>query len=244
MLSGARLVAFGLAATIVACAIPQRVGALSCYRSPRFYVIDCGGGRCLPLFRTDFSGSYGCSGRTLLRDIEDWELDAFSAELERRGVEPNGVIRLFVAGGRLFPPEYEEEHLSQLWSIRIEAFEGSSEEVRREWKTKARRELGAVLLMRLPIWILFFALVLAATLATRSALRDARAARDHATKRSPSGAAVLALIAALGGSVLPLLDDPIGVRQGLWPLVLAGFIAAALLLGTLVAARVSRPRAE
>ena len=230
-----------LLGAMVGTMLPVRVEALSCQRPEQFYFLDCEGERCRPLFRTAFSESYGCAGRIVLETIEVWEVDALRAEIDRRGLMPDGVIEVS-AGHRLFPPEFEIEHSLQIESATMKLRAESANAVRREWKRRAGEELLAVVILRLPVWVAFCFLVLVSGLAARSVWRNAIV---HAVgERTPiPGAVVLqAAVAAIGACALLTLDDPLGIGLGLWPIALAGAIALLLLVAEFGAIGVKRRR--
>jgi hypothetical protein len=227
---------------MVAIMFPVRAEALSCLRPEQFYFFECEEGRCLPMFRTDFAPSYGCAGRTVLESIEPWEFDALSAEIDRRGLEPDGVLGISVSGWRLFPPEHELERSLQLESATMTAVAEPAQAVRRSWKQKARAQLWAVVISRLPVWAAFLFLVSVCGLAARSVWRNAI---GHAVggKRPISVAVGLqVVVAAVGACAFLMLDDPLGEYLGLWPIALAGAIALSLLVAELAAIGAKRGR--
>lgn len=230
-----------LLGAVVTTMFPVRVEALSCSRPEQFYFLDCEGERCRPLFRTAFSESYGCAGRIVLETIEAWEVNALSAEIDRRGLMPDGVVEVWV-GHRLFPPEHEMLQAEQLESATMKPVAESAETVRREWKHRAREQLLTVVILRLPVWVTFLFLVLVSGLAARSVWRNAI---GHAAggKRPISVAVGLqVVVAAVGACAFLMLDDPLGEYSGLWPIALAGAIALSLLVAELAAIGAKRGR--
>jgi hypothetical protein len=235
-------VAAALLGAMVVTMLPERAAALSCQRPKQFYFIDCEGGLCRPLFRTAFSESYGCAGRIVLESIEAWEVDAFSTEIDRRGLERDGVFAISVVGWRLFPAQHEILQAEQLGLATMKPIAESAEAVRREWKQRAREQLLAVVILRLPVWAAFLFLVSVCGLAARSVWRNAI---GHAVggKRPISVAVGLqVVVAAVGACVFLMLDDPLGEYLGLWPIALAGAIALSLLVAELAAIGAKRGR--
>ena len=221
--------------------LPVRVEALSCSRPEQSYFLDCEGERCRPLFRTAFSESYGCAGRIVLETIEAWEIDALSAEIDRRGLMPDGVVEVS-AGHRLFPPQFEIEHSLQIESATMKLRAESANAVRREWKRRARDQLLAVVILRLPVWVAFVFLVLVSGLAARSVRRNAT--RPAVARNSTFSLAIImqVLVAATGACTFLMLDDGHGIYLGLWPIALAGAIALLLVVAELAAIRVNQVR--
>jgi hypothetical protein len=231
-----------LLGTMVAIMLPVRAEALSCRWPQQFYFIECEEGRCLPMFRTDFAPSYGCAGRTVLESIEPWEFDALSAEIDRRGLEPDGVLGVSVSGRRLFPPEHELEHSLQLESATMTALAEAAQAVRRSWKQKARAQLWAVVILRLPVWAAFLLLVFVCGLAARSVWRNAIGHVVGGQRPISTAVGLQGFVAAVGACAFLMLDDPLGVDLGLWPIALAGAIALLLLVAELAAIGVKRVR--
>jgi hypothetical protein len=227
---------------MVATMFPVRAEALSCQRPEQFYFLDCAGERCRPLFRTAFSESYGCGGRIVLEGIEAWEVDALSTEINKRGLEPDGVLAVSVSGRRLFPPEHEMLQAEQLESATMKPVAESAETVRREWKHRAREQLLAVVILRLPVWMVSLALVLVCALAARSVWRNA--IEPAASEKRPiSGAIALqVIVATVGACAFLMLDDSLGVYLGLWPIALGGAIAPLLLVAEVAAIGAKRVR--
>ena len=75
-----------------------------------------------------------------MEGIEAWEVDALSTEINKRGLEPDGVLAVSVSGRRLFPPEHEMLQAEQLESATMKPVAESAETVRREWKHRAREQ--------------------------------------------------------------------------------------------------------
>jgi hypothetical protein len=217
--------------------LPKRAEALSCQRPKQFYFIDCEGGLCRPLFRTAFSESYGCAGRIVLESIE-----AFSTEIDRRGLERDGVFAISVVGWRLFPAQHEILQAEQLGLATMKPIAESAEAVRREWKQRAREQLLAVVMLRLPVWAAFLFLVSVCGLAARSVWRNA--IRHAVGGKRPISVAVglQVVVAAVGACAFLMLDDPLGEYLGLWPIALAGAIALSLLVAELAAIGAKRGR--
>jgi hypothetical protein len=231
-----------LLGTMVAIMLPVRAEALSCRWPQQFYFFECEEGRCLPMFRTDFAPSYGCAGRTVLESIEPWEFDTLSAEIDRRGLEPDGVLGVSVSGRRLFPPEHELEHSLQLELATMTAVAEPAQAVRRSWKQKARAQLWAVVILRLPVWTVFFVLLLVCGLGARSVWRTTTG--QTAVRGTKISRAIVpqAIVVAIGACAFLMLDDGYGVYLGLWPIALAGAIALLLLVAELAAIGVKRVR--
>lgn len=231
-----------LLGTMVATMFPVRAEALSCLWPGQFYFFECEEGRCLPMFRTDFTPSYGCAGRTVLESIEPWEFDLLGAEIDRRGLEPDGVLRVSVSGGRLFPPEHELERSLQLESATMTAVAEPAQAVRRSLKQKARAQLWAVVISRLPVWTVFFALLLVCGLGARSVWRSATG--QTAIRWTKISLAIIpqAIVGAIGACAFLVLDDGYGVHLGLWPIALAGAIALLLIVAEAAAVGVKRVR--
>ena len=230
-----------LLGAMVGTMLPVRVEALSCSRPEQFYFLDCEGERCRPLFRTAFSESYGCAGRIVLETIEAWEVDALSAEIDKRGLMPDGVVEVWV-GHRLFPPQFEIEHSVQIESATMKLRAESANAVHREWKRRAREQLLAVVILRLPVWAAFVFLVLVSGLAARSVRRNATPPAVARNSTFSFAIILQVLVAATGACTFRMLDDGHGIYPGLWPIALAGAIALLLMVADLAAIGVKRVR--
>jgi hypothetical protein len=212
--------------------------ALSCYAPQPLYFMHCEDGRCVGLFRTGFVRNHGCLGRVVLEPIEAWEVEALNDELARRGSVPEGVVQVDAGHLYLFPPERELEHAAQLEVATVEPVAATPEALHREWNQKARDQLKRVVILRLPIWGAFFALLAATLVAARQVWR-------HVRGRAVPIAGALGLqtgVVALGIYVTAMADDGSGAYLGAGPVALAGLLALLLLVAELVALAVARWR--
>ena len=229
--------------TLVASMFPVRAQALSCRFPQSLYFLDCEAGRCLPMFRTDFAVGYGCAGRTVLESIEFWEVQALSGEIDRRGLEPDGVLAVRVSGGQVVPPDCElDPQAEQLEFATMEPIAESAEAVRRRWKQIARDQLWGVVVSRLPAWVSFLVLILLCALAARSVWNNAIWQSVGGTRPISGAITLQVLIVASGVRAFLRLDDGYGVHLGLWPIALAGAIAFLFLIAEFAAIGVKRRR--
>ncbi len=230
------------AAAVVGAAMVTMVAseamALSCYTPQPLYFMHCEDGRCVGLFRTGFVMNHPCLGRIVLEPIEAWEVEALNGELARRGPLPEGVAQVDAGHLYLWPPERELEHTAQLEAATVEPVAATPEALHREWKQKARDQLKRVVILRLPIWSAFFALLAATLVAARRVWR-------HVRGRSVPIGGALALqagVVALGIYATAIADDGSAAYLGAGPVALAGLLALLLLVGELVALAVARWR--
>ena len=210
--------------------------ALSCHVPQPLYFMHCEDGRCVGLFRTGFVLNHACLGRLVLKSFEAWEVDALNAELARRGEMPEGVVRIDAGHLYAFPPEHELEHTLQLETATVESVAANPEVLRGEWKQKARDQLMRVVMLRLPVWTAFFALLVAMLVAARQVWRRVRG-------RAVPIAGALGLqagVVALGIYVTAMADDGSGTYLGAGPVALAGLLALLLLVAELAALAVAR----
>ena len=100
----------------------------------------------------------------------------------------------------------------------------------------------AVVILRVPVWMVSLALVLVCALAARSVWRNA--IEPAASEKRPiSGAIALqVIVATVGACAFLMLDDSLGVYLGLWPIALVGAIAALLLVAEVAAIGAKRVR--
>ena len=218
--------------------IASEAMALSCYTPQPLYFMQCEDERCVGLFRTGYVRNHGCLGRIVLRPIEAWEVEALNDELARRGAVPEGVVQVDAGHLYLWPPEREIEHTAQLERATVEPVAETPESLHREWKQKARDQLKGVVILRLPVWSGFFALLAATLVAARRVWR-------HVRGRSVSVGGALALqsgVVALGIYVTAMADDGSGAYLGAGPVALAGLLALLLLVAEVVALAVARWR--
>lgn len=213
---------------LMALAFVNDAAALSCVGGgPDLYFLTCESGDCVGMFRTRTIRGYGCNSRIVLDEIEQSELDTLNAEFDRRHIAPQGVVKVTKA----FLYEFE------LGLERAEAtpVPGSAHTVRREWQRKARDELLGAFVARLPVWLVFLAMLSLTLLGARWVWRRAFKG-DVGTSWVVAGMFLQALIVAV--SRLTYID--VYDALGLWPIKLVGACAALLLpaeLGTLVATK-------
>jgi hypothetical protein len=112
----------------------------------------------------------------------------------------------------------------------------SPEALRREWKHKARDQLTRVVMLRLPIWSAFFALLVAMLLAARQVWSRVRG------RAVPVAGAIglQAGVVVLGAYITWMADDGSGAYLGAAPIALAGSLALMLLVAELAALAVTR----
>jgi hypothetical protein len=151
---------------------------------------------------------------------------------------PEGVVQVDAGHLYLFPPERELEHAAQLEVATVEPVAATPEALHREWNQKARDQLKRVVILRLPIWGGFFALLAAMLVAARQVWR-------HVRGRAVPIAGALGLqagVVALGIYVTAMANDGSGAYLGAGPVALAGLLALLLLVAELVALAVARWR--
>lgn len=222
---------------LMALAVANDAAALSCTQGPDLYFLSCDGGNCVGMFRTHTVRGYGCDSRIVLDEIEQGELDSLNAEFDRRDIAPQGVVQVTE---RFLLAVASQRGLERAEVISVP---GSAHMVRREWERKARDGLLGAFVARLPVWIVFLAMLSLTLSGARWVWRRAFKG-DVGTSWVIAGMFLQALIAAV--SRLTYLD--VYDELGLWPIVLVGACAALLLpaeLGTLVATRwTSRSRSS
>jgi len=100
----------------------------------------------------------------------------------------------------------------------------------------------AVVILRVPVWMVSLALVLVCALAARSVWRNA--IEPVASEKRPiSGAIALqVIVATIGACAFLMLDDSLGIYLGLWPIALVGAIAPLLLVAEVAAIGAKRVR--
>lgn len=149
---------------------------------------------------------------------------------------PEGLVQIDAGHLYAFPPEHELEHTLQLETATVESVAANPEALHWEWKQKARDQLKRVMILRLPIWGAFFALLVVILVAARQVWRRVRG-------RAVPVAGALGLqagIVVLGAYLTLMADDGSGAYLGALPIVLAGCIALTLLIAELAALAVAR----
>ena len=221
---------------LMALAVASDAAALSCIGGgPDLYFLTCESGDCVGMFRTRTIWGYGCDSRIVMDKIEQWELDTLNAEFDRRHIAPQGVVEVTVAF--LYEIELGMERAEVI------PVPGSAHTVRRKWQRKAREGLLGAFVARLPVWLVFLAMLSLTLLGARWVWRRAFKG-DVGTSWVVAGMFLQALIVAV--SRLTYVDrfDVFG----LWPIELVGACAALLLpaeLGTLITTRwTSRSRSS
>lgn len=215
---------------LVALALANDAAALSCLPGggPNLYFLSCESGDCVGMFRTRTIRGYGCNSRIVLDEIEQSELDTLNAEFDRRQIAPQGVVRVTEAFLYEFKPGLERAEVTPV--------PASEDMVRREWQRKAREGLRRAFVARLPVWLVFLAMLSLTLLGARWVWRRAFKG-DVGTSWVVAGMFLQALIVAV--SRLAYIID-VYDALGLWPIKLVGACAALLLpaeLGTLVATK-------
>ncbi len=220
---------------LMALAVANDAAALSCTQGLDLYFLSCDDGHCVGMFRTRTVRGYGCDSRIVLDDIQQSELDTLNAEFDHRHLAPQGVVQV--------TEQFLREIEHGIERAEVIPVPRSAHVVRREWERKARDGLLAAFVARLPVWLVFLAMLSLTLLGARWVWRRAFKG-DVGTSWVVAGMFFQALIVAV--SRLTYLD--VYDEFGLWPIELVGACAALLLpaeLGTLVATRwTSRSRSS
>ena len=212
---------------LMALAVANDAAALSCTQGLDLYFLSCDAGDCVGMFRTRTVRGYGCDSRIVLDEIEQSELDTLNAEFDHRHVAPQGVVRV--------TQQFLREIEHGIERAEVVPVPGSAHRVRREWERKARDGLLGAFVARLPVWLVFLAMLSLTLLGARWVWRRAIKG-DVGTSWVVAGMFLQALIVAVSRLTYVDLFDVFG----LWPIKLVGACAALLLpaeLGTLIATR-------